>query len=84
MRFAREAPSAVQNVTPPAVFVLDADNLKPQAAEGQDALRVLFRALSALTFAGGKIIASNALTSMQLMRLLRECKMDGRLKFGDV
>lgn len=83
-RFGREAPSAVQGLSSTAVFVLDAAELKPQAAEGQEALRALFRALSSLTFVGGKIIASNALTCMQLMRLLRECKMDGRLKLGDV
>ena len=83
-RFVRDAPPAVQRLTPAAAFVLDAAHLKPQAAGGQEGFRTLFRALSALTFAGGKIIAKNALTCMQLMRLLRECKMDDRLKLGDV
>ena len=82
-KFAREAASAVKNLSPAATFVLDAPNLKPQSAEGQEALRALFRGLSALTFAEGKIVASNALTCMQLMRLLRECKMDERLTFGN-
>lgn len=81
--FAREAPFAVEKLSASAAFLLDAGNLKPQAAEGQEALRALFRGLSALAFAQGRILVSNALTRMQLMRLLRECQMDGRLTFDD-
>lgn len=81
--FAREASSAVQKLSPAAAFVLDAGNLKPQSIEGQEALRALFRGLSSFDFAEGKILATNVLTRMQLTRLLRECKMDGRLTFGD-
>jgi len=81
--FARAAPEAGQKLSPAATFTLDANQLKPQGAEGQEALRALFRALAALTFAEGTVAASNALTRMQLTRLLRECGLDGRLMFGD-
>jgi hypothetical protein len=80
--FARDAPAASQKLVPGAVFTLDATHLKPQGAEGQDALRTLFRALAPLTLAKGTVLANNVMTVMQLTRLLRECGMDQRLTFG--
>lgn len=80
--FTADAPSALSKLSPAGTFVLDAAELKPQGAEGQEALRVLFRALAPLQFAKGSIVASNALTRMQLARLLRECSVDGRLELG--
>jgi hypothetical protein len=77
--FAREAQAAVQKLATTAVFTLDVVNLKPQGAEGQDALRALLRALSPLAFAKGVVIASNILTGMQIARLLRECKLEDRV-----
>lgn len=81
--FGREAMSACQLLTPDSAFTLEASELKPQGGEGQEALRVMLRALSALSFAKGTIIAANTLTRMQLTRLLRECGMDERLSFGE-
>jgi hypothetical protein len=77
--FARDAQAAVQKLAPAAVFTLDATNLKPQGSEGQDALRALLRALSAVAFARGTVVASNIMTSMQVARLLRECKLEDRV-----
>jgi hypothetical protein len=81
--FARETPGAIQRLAPTTSFTLDANQLKPQGAEGQESLRVLFRALAPLAFARGTIVASNALTRMQLTRLVRECSMVDRLIFDD-
>jgi hypothetical protein len=81
--FAKEAPLASQRLSATGVFTLDAMSLKPQGAEGQEALRTLFRALAAVTFTKGTIVSSNALTRMQLQRLVRECGMDGRISFGE-
>ena len=77
------APAVIQHVQLAAIFTLDATNLKPQGPEGQQALRVLFRALTPVTFARGTLLASNVLTKMQLMRLVRECGLDARVGFDD-
>ncbi len=79
--FAKDASSAAQKLGAASVFTLDATALKPQGAEGQEALRALFRALASTTFAKGIVLANNALTRMQLQRLVRECGMDTRLSF---
>jgi hypothetical protein len=79
--FTREAPLWAHKLGADAVFVLDAKQLKPQAAEGQEALRTLFRALSASSFARGILHTDNVLTRMQLTRLLRECGVDARMGF---
>lgn len=80
--FTREAPPFAAKLGAAATFVLDAKALKPQGAEGQEALRVFFRALSAGTFAKATLATENVLTRMQLTRLLRECGLDGRVGFG--
>jgi len=80
--FSSDAPSALQKLSPSGTFVLEATELKPQGADGQEALRVLFRALAPLEFAKASVVASNALTRMQLARLLRECSLDGRAQLG--
>ncbi len=80
--FSSDAPTALQKLSPSGTFVLEAVELKPQGADGQEALRVLFRALAPLAFAKGSVVASNALTRMQLARLLRECGLDGRVELG--
>ncbi len=77
--FARDAQAALQKLAALAVFTLDATNLKPQGAEGQDALRSMLRALASIQFAKGTVVASNILTSMQIARLLRECKLEARV-----
>ena len=79
--FARDTSTVCQRLTPAAAVILDADELKPQGAGGQEALRVVFRKLATLTFAKGNVVASNALTRMQLTRLLRECGVFERLSF---
>jgi hypothetical protein len=81
--FARDALGATRALGAATVFTLDASGLKPQGAEGQDALRVLFRALAQAPFAKGTLISKNALTTMQMTRLLREAGLDGRMSFGD-
>lgn len=79
--FARDAPPLAQRLAPTAMFTLDATNLKPQGADGQEAMRALLRALAPLSFAKAVVLASNVLTSMQIARLLRECKLENRLTF---
>jgi hypothetical protein len=81
--FSREASGVCRDLAPDSIFALDARDLKPQGAEAQEALRVLFRALAPLTFEKAVVRASHPLTRMQLTRLMRECGLDGRLIFGD-
>jgi hypothetical protein len=81
--FAVDATTALQKLAPGGSLVLDAAELKPQGADGQEALRMLFRGLVPLAFAKAQVIAINALTRMQLARLLRECGVDGRVEIGD-
>ncbi len=81
--FGKEAVTVGQRLLAAGVFVLDATELKPQGADGQEALRALFRSLGALTFARGLVFSMNVMTRMQLSRLARECGVDGKLEFGD-
>jgi hypothetical protein len=81
--FRVDAPAATQALTPSGTFLFDSKQLKPQGAEGQEALRLLFRVLARLPFAKGTIVKGNAMTCMQLSRLLRECNADGRIGFSD-
>jgi len=80
----RLAPTVIQHVELAAIFTLDATNLKPQGPDGQQALRVLFRALAPIAFKKGVLLASNVLTKMQLTRLVRECGLDARVGFEDI
>jgi len=81
--FLVSATAAAQSLAPEGVFVFDSKDLKPQGPEGQEALRVLFRALARVPFAKGMIIRGNAMTCMQLARLLRDCAVDARIEFAD-
>ena len=81
--FTREAAAVCRDLASDATLALDASDFKPQGAEGQEALRVFLRALAPLTFAKGLVLAGNALTRMQLTRLLRESGLDGRMTFSD-
>lgn len=79
--FTREALPFAAKLGAATAFVLDAKALKPQGAEGQEALRGFFRALSAGSFGKATLATDNVLTRMQLTRLLRECGLDGRVGF---
>jgi hypothetical protein len=81
--FSREVGGVCRDLAPEATLALDASDFKPQGAEGQEALRVFLRALAPLAFAKGLVLAGNALTRMQLTRLVRECGLDGRMTFSD-
>jgi len=81
--FAAEAPAALGKLAPSGTLVLDASALKPQGADAQEALRLLFRGLVPHASVKAMVIARNALTRMQLARLLRECGVDQRVEFGD-
>ncbi len=81
--FRVEALASAQWLSPWSVFVFDSKELKPQGADGQEAIQLLFRALARLPFAKGVIVKGNAMTCMQLARLLRECAAEGRLEFAD-
>ena len=81
--FAREAAAIGQKVMLVSAFVLDAAEMKPQGAEGQQALRALFRVLAGMNVAKGTLIADNLFTKMQLVRLLRECGLDERVTSRD-
>lgn len=80
--FTREALAFVPKLTSTSVLLIDATNLKPQAVEGQEALRVVFRALVGASFGKATLHTDNVLTRMQLTRLLRECGLDERVGFG--
>ena len=81
--FGTDGPLALQRLMPNGAVIVDANELKPQGADGQEALRVLFRALAPLVFAKATVVSGNALTRMQLARLLRECGVDGRVDLSD-
>ena len=81
--FSSDGPSALQRLMPSGTVIVDANELKPQGADGQEAMRVLFRALAGLVFTKATVISVNALTRMQLARLLRECGVDGRVDLSD-
>ena len=81
--FARQVTPITRKFSPDAVFAFDANELKPQGIEGQEALRAFFVGLSTTAFAKGTLLARNVLTRMQLTRLLRECGLDQRIGFGD-
>jgi|SRR6188768_149677 len=81
--FGVQAPAAAHTLVPLSLFVFDSTDFKPQGAEGQEAIRMLFRELARVPFAKGLIIKGNAMTCMQLARLLRECSVEGRLEFTD-
>ena len=81
--FSANAPAATQALVAVGVFVFDCKELKPQGLQGQDAIRVLFRVLARLPFAKGLIVKGNAMTCMQLARLLRECGAEKRIEFAD-
>jgi hypothetical protein len=79
--FMRDAAALLAKLTQASELVIDATRLKPQAAEGQEALRVVFRALATASFGKAALRSDNVLTRMQLTRLLRECELDGRVSF---
>lgn len=79
--FTRDALAFMPKLTQSSVLVFDATNLKPQAVDGQDAFRAVFRALAGATFAKATLHTGNVLTRMQLTRLLRECGLDERVGF---
>jgi len=79
--FTRDAATFVPKLTSASALLIDATNLKPQAVEGQEALRVFFRTLAAASFDKAALQTDNVLTRMQLTRLLRECGLDGRVGF---
>jgi len=81
--FSADGPAALQRLMPTGIVVVEASDLKPQGADGQEALRVLFRALTGVAFARATVVSPNALTRMQLARLLRECGVDGRVDLSD-
>lgn len=76
--FDRHTAAALEKVAPPLAFVLVATMLKPQASEGQDAIRALFRRVAASPHGVVSVLAANVLTRMQLTRLAR----DAQLEFG--
>ena len=77
--FGREAAAIGQKPIRVATFVLDAADLKPQGAEGQEAMRTLFKVLAEMKIEKGTFIANNLFTKMQLLRLLRECGLEQRV-----
>jgi hypothetical protein len=66
--FRRQSISAARKLGDEPGFVLDGKGLKPQGADGQDALREFSRTLAALPVVRCSVNASNALAGMQLTR----------------
>jgi hypothetical protein len=81
--FSAKATASTQALVAVGIFVFDCKELKPQGTDGQDAIRALFRVLARLPFAKGIIVKGNAMTCMQLARLLRECGAEKRIEFAD-
>jgi len=81
--FATEAQAAAQKLMPTSTLVVEAAALKPQGPDAQEAWRGFFRGLVGLVFARAVVVGANALTRMQLTRLVRESGVDGRVEFGD-
>jgi len=81
--FSGQAAAATQALVAVGSIVFDCKELKPQGTQGQDAIRALFRVLARLPFAKGLIVKGNAMTCMQLARLLRECGAEKRIEFAD-
>jgi hypothetical protein len=80
--FSKKVAAMAPSLTLATALTFDASELKPQGVEGQEALRVLFRAIAPTTLTGGEaVVVKNVLTRMQLARLLRECGLEGRLSF---
>lgn len=81
--FCRRAALATHALGPMTAFVFDGNDLKPQCPEAQESFRALFRALAASSFFSARVISKNALTRMQLARLVRECGLFGRVSFDE-
>lgn len=77
--FTREATAIGEKLMRVNAFALDAAEMKPQGAEGQEALRVFFKVLATMNVAKGTLIANNLFTKMQVVRLLRECGLEQRV-----
>lgn len=70
--FEREALAACRAHSSLSSCAWNASEMKPQAEHGQIAIRKLMIMLSTLDATDCRIIADNALTKMQLVRLARE------------
>lgn len=81
--FTRKASLVTHALGPMTAFLFDANELKPQGPEAQESLRSLFRALAASSFFSARVLSKNALTRMQLARLVRECGLFGRVTFDE-
>ena len=81
--FTREATAISQKPMRFTALVLDAAALKPQGAEGQAALRVMFKVLASMGVAKGTFIADSLFSKMQLVRLLRECGLERYVAAAD-
>jgi len=81
--FASDGQAAAQKLMPAGTLVVDARQLKPQGTDGQEAWRRFFRGLVTVTFARAVVVGANALTRMQLARLVRESGVDDRVEFSD-
>ncbi|MEW5847808.1 MAG: hypothetical protein AB2A00_03300 [Myxococcota bacterium] len=71
-QFADAMMGACQKVLRPVVVRADATHLKPQRLAGQEAWRRIFIALQAGGLSRAIILCPNALTRLQLQRLIKE------------
>jgi len=58
-------------------LLIDATQLKPQRDEGQQAIRDLVESASKLGVARAEFVVTNAITKMQVSRILRELNVSG-------
>jgi hypothetical protein len=70
--FEVDVPEACRETPNLTHFVLDAEELKPQGAQGQVALRSLMSHLGSMKETACTVLSTNALTKMQLVRFARE------------
>ncbi len=81
--FTREATAISHKSMRVSALLLDASALKPQGAEGQEALRVMFKVLASMGVAKGTFITDSLFCKMQLVRLLRECGLEQYVAAAD-
>lgn len=73
-RFQRELFAAVQKLERPALLLLDVTALLPQPEQTQATFRQLIASSAAAGLGRAALVATNAITRLQLARLVQEAK----------
>ena len=76
LAFGRHAGAALEKLAPPIVLNFEANVLKTQGTQGQDAIRSFFKRAAGMPRSSSRALASNVLTRMQLTRLARDAGLE--------